>query len=43
MGFNSTFKGLMIFSWWGDHSAGEHSEFLVFLYDGKKFTRTTPF
>jgi hypothetical protein len=34
---------LMALSWLGEHSAGKHSEFLVLLYNGKKFTRMTPF
>ena len=34
---------LMAFSWLGEHSAGKRSEFLVFLYNGRKFTRIKPF
>jgi len=43
MGFNSAFKGLMAFSLWGEHGVGKHSEFLMFLFNGKKFTRIKPF
>ena len=34
---------LMAFSWLGEHSAGKRSEFLVFLYNGRKFIRITAF
>jgi hypothetical protein len=43
MGFNLEFKGLMAFSWWGEHGAGKYLEFLVFLYNGMQFTRITFF